>query len=262
MRKWLEQCQAQGGGDEPECVAEALHAALKLSWRENATKICILISDAPPHGINCPGDSFPNGSPNGIDPIESVLKLAEKSVTLYSVGCEPALLPYKDFFSSLAYRTGGQYVPLRNAKLLAKVIIGGAVEEISLEKLMGEVQDEVQKKRQEGILDEKLLAEAVESRLKSKGTITNQILLNNSNIEKASDDAINYSKINNLKKLRENFKPKFDDRRKSEKSTSFSLLSPDTSEMPKIDYSIGRSDISYAQSERLVQKAINRSKKD
>ncbi|RNA30666.1 type A von Willebrand factor domain containing [Brachionus plicatilis] len=258
MRNWLEQCHAQGGGDEPECVAEALHAALKLDWRENATKICILISDAPPHGINCPGDSFPNGSPNGIDPIESVIKLAEKSVTLYSVGCEPALLPYKDFFTSLAYRTGGQYVALRNAKLLAKVIIGGAVEEISLEKLMDEVQEEVQKKKQEGIQDEKLLAEAVESRLKSKGVITNQILLNNSSIEKASDDAINYSKIKNLKKIRENFKPKFEN---CEKNISFSLLSSDMVEAPKIEYSIGKSDISYAQSERLVQKALNRSKK-
>ncbi|RNA22777.1 von Willebrand factor type A domain containing [Brachionus plicatilis] len=112
MKSWLEECQAQGGGDEPECVAEALHAALKLSWRDNSTKICILISDAPPHGINCPDDSFPNGSPNEIDPIQCVIKLAEKSVTLYSIGCEPALIPYKEFFCSLAYRTGGQYIYL------------------------------------------------------------------------------------------------------------------------------------------------------
>ena len=48
-------------------------------------------------------------------------KMAEKGITLYSVGCEPALTPYKQFFSALAYKTGGQYVPLRNANLLAKV---------------------------------------------------------------------------------------------------------------------------------------------
>ena len=47
--------------------------------------------------------------------------MAQKAITLYSVGCEPAILKYKEFFSALAYKTGGQYVPLRNAKLLAKV---------------------------------------------------------------------------------------------------------------------------------------------
>ena len=266
MRDWLELCQAQGGGDEPECVAEALHAALKLNWREDATKICILISDAPPHGINCPGDSFPNGSPNGIDPVESVIKLAEKSITLYSVGCEPGLVPYRDFFSSLAYRTGGQYVPLRNANLLAKVIIGGAVEEICLERLMSEVEDEVLKKKQEGVVDEKLLAEAVETRLNFKGAKTNQILLNNSNIEKASDKAINYSKINSLREIREKFSPNFDIPAydvipKFHDAASCLSINTETNKEQDIEYSIGRSNVSNAQSERLVQKALNRSKK-
>ena len=45
MKDWLEDCKADGGGDLPEAVADALHDALKLSWREKSTKICILISD-------------------------------------------------------------------------------------------------------------------------------------------------------------------------------------------------------------------------
>lgn len=45
MSKWLENCSAQGGGDEPEAVADGLNDALNLNWREEATKICILISD-------------------------------------------------------------------------------------------------------------------------------------------------------------------------------------------------------------------------
>lgn len=45
MREWLEGCSASGGGDEPEAVADGLNDALNLSWRKNATKICILISD-------------------------------------------------------------------------------------------------------------------------------------------------------------------------------------------------------------------------
>ena len=69
MKKWLENCRAEGGepysysllfnfieffllhikiikgGDQPEAVADGLHDALKLSWREKSTKICVLISD-------------------------------------------------------------------------------------------------------------------------------------------------------------------------------------------------------------------------
>jgi hypothetical protein len=79
---------------------------------------------APPHGIGSFGDTWPNGCPKGIDPLKTVDKLAKKGVTLYSVGCEPALLPYKQFFTAIAYKTGGQYVPLKNANLLAKVSTG------------------------------------------------------------------------------------------------------------------------------------------
>ena len=44
---------------------------------------------------------------------------------------------------SLAYITGGQYVPMVNAKLLAKVIIGGVREEISLDRLMQDAQEDI-----------------------------------------------------------------------------------------------------------------------
>lgn len=95
--------------------------------------------------------------------------MAQKSITLYCVGCEPAILDYKDFFAAIAYLTGGQYVPLRNAKLLSKVIVGGAIEEISLEKLMEEVQLEVDDQRSRGVTDEAVLNSYVEEKLKSRG---------------------------------------------------------------------------------------------
>ena len=51
------------GGDGPEAVADALHQVLKLNWRPEATKICVFISDAPPHGlaVDGRGDGFPEG---------------------------------------------------------------------------------------------------------------------------------------------------------------------------------------------------------
>ena len=49
---------------------------------------------------------------------------------------------------SLAYITGGQYVPMVNSKLLAKVIIGGVREEISLARLMQDAQADIDREMQ------------------------------------------------------------------------------------------------------------------
>ena len=49
---------------------------------------------------------------------------------------------------SLAYITGGQYVPMINAKLLAQVIVGGVREEITLERLMQSAQEDINREMQ------------------------------------------------------------------------------------------------------------------
>ena len=87
--------------------------------------------------ISCTGD------PSGHDPVECVALLAEHSVTLYTIGCEPAATPYRDFFMALAFKTGGQYILLASCTNLASIIVGSAREEISLEKLIAEVHEEV-----------------------------------------------------------------------------------------------------------------------
>ncbi len=100
MKGWLEQCTADGGGDGPEAVADALNDALNLPWRSGVAQICILISDAPPHGLDRNGDSFPDGCPAGFDPLGIARKMAEKNITLYVVGVEPPIgkLTLQTFF--------------------------------------------------------------------------------------------------------------------------------------------------------------------
>lgn len=78
-------------------------------------------ADAPPHGLGQVADEFPNGCPNGNDPIRACRTMVEKGIVLYSVGCEPAICRYKDFFMGIAFMTGGQYVPLSKAQALSKV---------------------------------------------------------------------------------------------------------------------------------------------
>jgi hypothetical protein len=52
----LSSLYASGGGDGPEAVTAGLAEALKMDWRENASKMIVLIADAPPHGIGEYGD--------------------------------------------------------------------------------------------------------------------------------------------------------------------------------------------------------------
>lgn len=61
------------------------------------------------------------GCPDGLDPMVVTRELAEKGITLYMVGCEPSITPYKEFFMALAHLTGGQYIPLARAEVLATV---------------------------------------------------------------------------------------------------------------------------------------------
>jgi hypothetical protein len=47
---------ASGGGDGPEAITAAMAEALNMDWREYASKMVVLIADAPPHGIGEYGD--------------------------------------------------------------------------------------------------------------------------------------------------------------------------------------------------------------
>eukprot|EP01084_Bolivina_argentea_P177048 306244_1 len=116
----LEEISARGGGDGPESLTSALYTCHKnLNWRNNSIKIIIIITDAPPHGIEtiCP-DGFEHGDPdtfndknygkegvkdknkdihflNVIEIIQSIRD--ELKAVIYSVACEPSLSTNYDF---------------------------------------------------------------------------------------------------------------------------------------------------------------------
>ena len=146
MKSQLGTLSASGGGDGPEAVAAGLKDTLDAAWRDDAAKVCILIADAPPHGLGESGDGFPNGAPDGVDPLAVLDRMSALGITIYSVGCQPALSRYQyatEFFIAAAERTNGQAVALGSASQLAEVITGGAIEEMDLEALTNEVQSQV-----------------------------------------------------------------------------------------------------------------------
>ena len=56
VREHLKGLYAAGGGDGPEAVTAGLAEALDMEWRPTASKMVVLIADAPPHGIGEYGD--------------------------------------------------------------------------------------------------------------------------------------------------------------------------------------------------------------
>ena len=201
MKSWLTSCSAGGGGDTPEAVADALYDILNMSWRPDATKVVVLISDAPPHGLTH-GDSFPQ-CPAGHDPVRIVFDLAKKGIALYSVGCGLSG-NVMDFFMAIAFKTGGQYVPLSNAKNLADVIIGGAQEEVSLEKWMAEVDEEVQRDLEDGKeIDEEELSRRIHEKMKLKGARAKQLKRQNKQVGEITRRAKMMSKLKTLPEMRD-----------------------------------------------------------
>jgi len=62
-----------------------------------------------------------SGCPSGHDPMRTANQIAAKGIVIYMVGCEPSILTWKDWFMAVAHITGGQYVPLASAQMLASV---------------------------------------------------------------------------------------------------------------------------------------------
>lgn len=56
VHKNLSTLYASGGGDGPEAVTAAMAEAIHMDWNPAATKMVVLIADAPPHGIGEFGD--------------------------------------------------------------------------------------------------------------------------------------------------------------------------------------------------------------
>lgn len=171
-RKVLSELKAHGGGDTPEAVGTALRATLDAEWRSDATKVVILIADAPPHGLegSSSGDRFPNGEPNGIDPFDVLSDMGQRAITIYSVvpGDNYAAM---SFFGAAAKQTNGQAVAMGSAAALADVVVGASLEEVDLEKLLPRVksltesitasspalsEDEIQHRVWKSLADEKV----------------------------------------------------------------------------------------------------------
>jgi len=182
VKRVLESLYASGGGDGPEAVTAALGEALNMDWREHASKMIVLIADAPPHGIGEYGDGFDDGSPDGLDPLILVRQMAQRGITLFFVACEPALSGYSyatDFYQAITTITSGLMLPLTTANLLAHAIIGSVLENLDMERLIREVGQAVAQRilgNQESVDD---VARELHERLLLRNESTKKIVFDN-----------------------------------------------------------------------------------
>lgn len=100
FQQQLASVQAHGGGDTPEALNEALHEAVhRLSWRQQAARIVVLVADAPPH--------LDYGGPQYDRDMQAALA---KGIKLFAVGAS-GLDPVGEYiYRQMAQYTAGRFV--------------------------------------------------------------------------------------------------------------------------------------------------------
>ncbi|SCV74815.1 BQ2448_7844 [Microbotryum intermedium] len=176
----LKTLNASGGGDGPEGVTAAMKASLGLSWRlgGGTSRMAVLIADAPCHGLGEYGDGFPDGGPDGEDPLEIARLMAQQAISLFVVACEPALSGYQfglDLFRALTVITSAVLVPLTTASLLSHVIVGSALEQMDMERIIEEVGLVVAERVHEGQASVDDIALELHRKLLLRGEETKQL---------------------------------------------------------------------------------------
>ncbi|WVW85094.1 hypothetical protein I302_107131 [Kwoniella bestiolae CBS 10118] len=184
VHEYLKGLTASGGGDGPEAVTAGMAATLtELEWRREAAKMVVLVADAPPHGIGEGGDQIKGGDPDGHDPLVIARTMAQNGITFFMVACEDTLSGYShavDFFQAICNMTSGVMLPLTTADLLATTIVGSVLENMDMERLIGEIGVEVaQRIRQKGETMESVeeVAQELHERLLLRNEQTKQVHL-------------------------------------------------------------------------------------
>ncbi|CAE6441654.1 unnamed protein product [Rhizoctonia solani] len=165
---------ADGGGDGPEAQCDALFEALKSPWNETATKVAVLITDSPPHGLGENSDSHSSGCPCGRDPLQAADDMLRSGITLYVVACEPTLSSsYKHarhFYEGLSRKTRGQLYNLGDPKGLTDVIVGCLMQEADSDALVRRYQSAIRQDAESGGLNADEISRRLHENLSNTNT--------------------------------------------------------------------------------------------
>ena len=86
IERVLRNLDAEGGDDDAEDVAGAFECARSLTWEHSEVRMLVHITDAPAHGRQFHGprvsDRFPDGDPEGRDPVHTLVCLAAQWIDI------------------------------------------------------------------------------------------------------------------------------------------------------------------------------------
>ncbi len=107
FKGWVGSLKAQGGDGQPENDYGAIKRAAQMKFRQEAQKIFILITDAPPHRYGDERDSGVAFDDPDLDH-QPILNLVQgKGISIYAV------TPSYNEFTSLAEATGGRFYDIK-----------------------------------------------------------------------------------------------------------------------------------------------------
>ena len=93
--------KADGGGDYPESLNQALHEAVNdMRWRDDAIRLVFLVADAPPH-LDYPQDE---------DYAVEMVRARQKGIKIFSVASSGLDDQGEYVFRQLAQQTMGKFI--------------------------------------------------------------------------------------------------------------------------------------------------------
>ncbi len=122
LTSFIKEWTADGGGDIPEAVEDALSSLQDFQW-VNVKKIAILIADAPPHD--------PSQCPKKLNWREESKKLASNEVKVYTIQIVKDSKTEK-IFKEIANITQGEHFMLENTPDIPDLIVAIALSQVDL----------------------------------------------------------------------------------------------------------------------------------
>jgi hypothetical protein len=103
----VKEINADGGGDEPEAVIDAIHEVNNqdhIHWKDDSVKYIVHVLDAPPHGkiFTTGGDDFPEGCPCKFNYEEEFKEINSCDIDYYIVRCTDHVDKMIEYFKTLS----------------------------------------------------------------------------------------------------------------------------------------------------------------
>ncbi|HMU39680.1 MAG TPA: VWA domain-containing protein [Pseudomonadota bacterium] len=135
---FVQNVEATGGGDLPECYELVLHEAQSLSWLPHTRKCLVMIGDDVPHG--------PADNPQKLNWRTEIDKLAGMKIPVYGVQCLGRKHATK-FYEELAHKSGGFHVTLDQFSFVTDLVMAVCYQQASPEHLQKYEQEVIKEGR-------------------------------------------------------------------------------------------------------------------